>query len=329
MSIAIERLVNLALYFAASTRPVTAEQIRTEVIGYPADQDEAAFLRMFERDKEDLRQAGLTIDSDEQGRYLLDRSATFAAPLDLSAEEAAVVRIAGSALLGDPSFPFAKDLRLALAKISAGLGEGTPPSVSHLADENPEKQGASVAQIADAAGRCKRMTFDYTNSYGATAGREVEPYGLFLHEGRWYLVGRDTSADSIRTYTVARADNITVNAGRPKSADFTRPEDFDVRTFVCFPFQYGSAADEFEAVLRFAPSVAWRAERLAAGHGVLSEEEDGPVGQKVRLWRVSAHSRDRVLRFAIEHGPGVSVVAPPALAAEMRAGLERVAALHG
>ncbi|MGV8084033.1 MAG: helix-turn-helix transcriptional regulator [Coriobacteriia bacterium] len=326
----VERLVNLALCFAHARTPLTAAQIRAEVNGYPSGQDEAAFLRMFERDKDDLRASGLVIESDEQGCYRLDRSATFASELDLSPAEAATVRLVGSAFLGDPSFPFADDLALALAKLSPGLGREGASAASRLADEDPRRQGRTVAALADAAARRKRAAFSYTNSSGATAPREVEPYGLFLHDGRWYLVGRDARSGNVRTYTIARIAELRVNEGRPKSADFERPADFDVSNHIALPFQYGSADEEFEAVLRFEPGVAWRAERLSARNGTLAAEKDAagnPTG--ALLWRLRARSKARLLRFAIEQGPGIMVAKPAGLIAELHAGLERVEALHG
>ena len=54
----VERIVNLAMYLSAARAPVTWEDIRTEVAGYPPDQNRDAFLRMFERDKKQLRESG-------------------------------------------------------------------------------------------------------------------------------------------------------------------------------------------------------------------------------------------------------------------------------
>lgn len=330
MTDVVERLVNLALLFAHSRGPLTAEQIRAEVAGYPADQDETAFLRMFERDKDDLRASGLVIESDEQGHYRLDRSATFASQLDLTPAEAATVRLVGGAFLGDPSFPFANELALALAKLSSGLGGSGAPVASRLADEDPRRQGRTVAALSDAAERRKRVAFSYTNSSGVTAPRDVEPYGLFLHDGRWYLVGRDTASGNVRTYTVARTATLSVNAEKPRSADFERPEGFDVSDHIATPFQYGPAEAEFEAVLRFEPGVAWRAEKLSARNGTtLAEKDSSGVPTGAVLWRLRARSAPRLLRFAIEQGPGVSIAEPAGLAEELRSGLTRVEALHG
>jgi proteasome accessory factor B len=326
VSDAVERLLNLALYLADAREPVTAERIRADVAGYaPAgQQDDAAFFRMFERDKDQLRAAGFLIEGDERGRYLLDRPRTFAAPLDLTPEETAAVRTAGTAMLGDPSFPYAEDLRLALAKIATGVDTDAVPAAARLADEDPVRQGAVVAALSGAAARGKRATFAYTNSYGASAPHELEPYGLFLHDGRWYTVGRDAGRDEVRTYAVARMSDVAVDPARPATRDFERPDGFDVRSYVMLPFQYGPAADEFEAVLRFAPQIAWRAAGLAAGQGDFAENRSSALE-----WRIAARSRDRLLRFVIENGPGITVASPGDLASELRARLEEVATLHG
>jgi proteasome accessory factor B len=321
---AVERLVNLAFYLAQASEPVSAERIRVDVAGYPAGQDTEAFLRMFERDKDVLRDAGFSIVTNESGAYVIDGAATFAAVVDLTAEEAVAVRTAGTALLGDPSFPFAGELRLALAKIASAIDGGDVHSAARLADENPLRQGESVALLSDAAQRRKRVTFSYTNSRGVSAPREIEPFGLFLFDGRWYAVGRDVASNETRTYTVARASDIAVNAVKPKSPDFERPADFDVASFSRLAFQYGEAAEEFEAAVRFAPSAAWRSASLAGGRGTLEPAADGGA-----LWRIPARDRHRLTRFVLENGPGLRLAEPPDAAAELRAGLEEVARIHG
>jgi predicted DNA-binding transcriptional regulator YafY len=91
---------------------------------------------------------------------------------------------------------------------------------------------------------------------------------------------------------------------------------------VRLPFQYGR--DVFEATLRFAPGGAWRAERLADGRGTLTSAEDGSVA-----WRIDAASEIRLLCWVIENGPGIDVVAPPALREALAGGLAKVVTAHG
>ena len=317
---AVERLVNLALFLAAARGPVSAGQVRAEVIGYPQGQDEAAFLRMFERDKDELRGLGLAIEATPDGRYQLDAERTFVSGLDLAAEDEAALRASAVVLLDDPSFPFAGDLRYALAKVS-GLTDGDVPAAAHLADEHPEAQGRIAATLAASAAARKRVTFDYTNSAGRSARHSVDPYGLFLNAGRWYLVGRDTRRDEVRVYAVARMEDVTPNATRPRSADFERPADFDVSEYIGLPFQYGPG-DVFDAVVRFAHAVAWRATALTGGAGEIRADGDS------LLWHVTARDAARLARWAIAHGPGLVVESPPEAAKLARSGLTAVVDAH-
>lgn len=324
MTDATERLVNLALYLAAARGAVTRQRIRADVAGYPpaAQQDETAFARMLERDKKDLRAAGLVIESDAEGNYRLDAAATFATGVTLAPEEAAAVRAVGVALLADPSFPFAEELRFALAKIATALETPDAPVRALTADEEPRRQGSAVAALSDAVATSKLASFEYTNSLGGTKPHDVEPFGLFARDGRWYLVGRDTLLDETRTYTVGRIHDLSVNAIKPETPDFVRPAEFDVANFIGLPFQYGR--EQLDATLAFEPGEAWRAAGAAAGKGELATGTDGSV-----TWRVLARDRRRLLRWVVENGPGISVIEPSDLAEELASGLHAAAMANG
>lgn len=320
----MERLVNLAFFFdKAGGSPVTAEQIRAEVAGYPLDQDTAAFLRMFERDKDDLRRAGLAIAADPDGTYRLDVKSTFATEVQLAPEEAAALRAVGLAMLEDPAFPFAEDLRFSLAKIATALDSGDTPVVARTADERPSEQGQAVAALDAAVATRKRVEFDYTNSLGEYKHHEVEPFGLFARDGRWYLVGRDVELDRQRVYALARLQDLAVNPKRPKSPDFDAPAGFDVASFVGLPFQY-SPSPVVEVTLRFEPEHAWRARLLTAGKGRLEEASDGSA-----LWKVDARDLDRLARWIVESGPGVVPVSPLELVDRLAKGLSAALAANG
>ena len=324
MSDSAERLVNLALYFADARTAVSAIQVRADVVGYPEGQDLPTFLRMFERDKDDLRRMGFAIESDAEGNYRLDRAGTYARAVELDPAEAAVVRVAAGSLLEDDSFPFAADLRLALAKITAEDPGASDFTTARLADEDPAVQGGTALLLTEAAAARKSVNFDYTNSAGLSAPHQIEPFGLFVHDGRWYLVGRDIAKSEVRTYTVARMSGVIVNPAAPKTPDFERPDDFDVARWVSLPFQYGPASAEFDATLVFSPPVAWRALALARGHGHMETAADGSA-----TWEVQARDPDRLIRFVVEAGPGVDLVAPAAAVALLHERLAEVVSAHG
>jgi proteasome accessory factor B len=323
---ATERIVNLAFYVASAREPVSAEEIRTHVAGYPAGQTDEAFGRMFERDKEDLRAAGLvfTVDRDDVERYRLDERATFAEAVELTPVEAVELRMAAAAMLADSSFPFTDDLRPAIAKVVAAArtpaGHADALLASSSADEAPEAQGAAVAQLAGALAARKRVSFGYTGALGHESQRDVEPWGLFARDGRWYLVAFDPASDDVRIFAVSRMTGLAV-APRPKSADFESPAGFDVARYMLMPFQYGPRA--VQATLRFAGPAASRAQALGADQGVMLPDGGGRY-----LWTVPVASEELLARWIVTHGPGIEVVTPASLATRLRDGLQEVVRLH-
>lgn len=333
---ATERLVNLAMFLESSPRPVTAEECRAEIAGYPEDQDDSAFFRMFERDKDELRAAGVAIRVSRREAveaYEVDRAATHVRPVDFTPEEEAVLRVATASLAADPSFPFAEDLRLALAKALPEVDAACAlPVAGSLADEDPAAQGTLAGVLADAADARKRVVFGYTNARGETAEREVEPYGLFLREGRWYLVALDSGRLEVRTFALTRMREPRVNQRQPKTPDFAVPEEFDISTFVLLPFQYGDG-ELREAVVRIAPAAAFRADTLTAGVGELASATPSAGADATTedslLWRVGYRDGDALLRWLIANGPGLEPLEPSDLVARLVRGLEEVAARHG
>lgn len=318
-----ERLVNLALLLGAATGPVSAAECRAAGIGYPEGQDEIAFLRMFERDKDVLRGCGLAIEVVKDGdgeRYVLDRSATYAAEVTLTPEETAAVRTAAAALAGDASFPFADDLTAALTKLGWGADERS--AYSEAVDENPDVQVQAARLLASAATARKTVTFGYTNVRGEHKAHIVEPYGLFFREGRWYLVARDRDLGDVRVYALRRMDGCAVNPSAPKTPDFAVPEGLAIDEYARLPFQYGR--EPFEARVRFAPDEAWRADRLSGGVGALASDPDGSAE-----WRVEASDAEALASWCVEHGPGVLPIGPDAAVTAFRMGLEEVCERHG
>ncbi|MBN2841071.1 MAG: WYL domain-containing protein [Coriobacteriia bacterium] len=323
MSDSVERMVNLALYLASSRAPRSAEDCRAAGLGYPADQDDAAFIRMFERDKDALRAAGLVIDVVDAGDsdvYRIDAEATYARALELSTAERASLRAVATAFVDDPGFPFGDALRSATAKLGTS-GESGPIASAELGRTAPAGQGGTARAIAEAVQARKTVTFEYTNASGETRARAVDPYGVFFRDGSWYLVGRDRNLDEVRTFAIPRMSAIDVNPVRPRTPDFERPVDFDIRLAERLPFQYG--VTPFTARIRFLPETAWRIDRLARGHGTSQALPDGSA-----VWVVEASDVRRLASWIIDEGPGLYAVEPEEVVDAVLVGLRKVAEAH-
>src|SRR6201982_2654097 len=93
-----ERLLGLVVCLLSTSRYLSADQIRQAVPGYP-EQDEL-FKRMFERDKEDLRDLGVPLETglnhpfDDDPGYRIRQQAYELPELRLEADEAAVLGLA-------------------------------------------------------------------------------------------------------------------------------------------------------------------------------------------------------------------------------------------
>src|SRR5271169_2417399 len=96
----VERLLNLVIALLSTRSYITAEKIRSSVAGYADSASDEAFSRMFERDKNELRDLGIPLETgkassfDTTEGYRINRDAYALPAVELTAEEAAAVAVA-------------------------------------------------------------------------------------------------------------------------------------------------------------------------------------------------------------------------------------------
>lgn len=258
----VQRWTDLLAALLRRNFPVDFNTLRQEVPAYcEAGRTNATTMRMFERDKDDLRALGVPIESvtDEDGtlsRYRLASKQFYLPYLHMVAERPGAVRrprgpgyqglamlafepeeldaVARAAnrvaALGDPAL--AHEARVAMRKLGHDLPiAATTASTEHIALDQPPAS-AVLDALNDALRRRKLLAFTYRSMQrGAEGRRSVEPYGLLFLSGHWYLIGRDTDADARRQFRVSRIANVEVNEKRAQSADFDTPADFDLSSF--------------------------------------------------------------------------------------------------
>ncbi len=228
-----ERLLNLVICLLATRRWLTKEQIRLAVPQYADCESAEAFDRMFERDKEDLRDLGVPVVTgtdalwfeDETG-YRIDRDTYALPPIELDAEELAVVGLASrvwqQASLAGPAAQ-------ALTKLTA-LGvetdEGGPAGLE------PRIRTAEPAfePLYTATRDHQPVSFTYRKPDGEAAVREVEPWAVVSRSGRWYLVGRDRQRQAARVFRLSRIESNVRRLGRP--GQYEVPEGLDAQKMI-------------------------------------------------------------------------------------------------
>jgi predicted DNA-binding transcriptional regulator YafY len=225
-----ERLLNLVICLLATRRPLTAEQIRQAVPGYDRDSDEA-FQRMFERDKNELRELGIPIrvERDWEGElgYRIERQAYELPEIKLEPDEAAVLGLAAqvwqrAALAGAASGAL---LKLRAAGVETDEASARP---FELRVDTPDP---AFPALWEAVRDRRVVRFDYRAAgRGEVLTRTVEPWGVVSRRGRWYLVGHDRDRGAPRVFRLSRIAGEVRPVGRP--GQVTVPEDVDIRAMV-------------------------------------------------------------------------------------------------
>lgn len=212
-----QRLVNLVICLRSTNAYLSAGEIRRMVQGYDDCENEAAYLRMFERDKRELREVGVPLD---QGASLAPGSpAGYRIPaqgyelpeITLTPEQAGVLAVAAEVWREGERAARADG---ALAKlIAAGIDpvHDAGPAVSV---QDPVEL-AAAAVVAEAVAEGRLLTFSHTPA-GATEARprRIEPWWTGSRQGNWYVVGHDLDRGQPRTFRLVRVSDLRVGHAR-------------------------------------------------------------------------------------------------------------------
>ncbi len=229
-----ERLLSLVVCLLSAGRFLTATQIRAAVPGYPDTFD--AFKRMFERDKDELRELGIPLETgtnssaDDETGYRISRQAYMLPDIRLEPDEAAVLGLAGLAAGVWRRAELAGAAAGALLKLrAAGIDaeEITQPGIE------PRLQAAEAAfgPLWEAVRDRRPVEFAYRAAgRSSPQRRRLEPWGVVNRHGRWYVAGHDLDRAEVRVFRLGRIDGPVSFAGRPGTV--TVPAGTDVREIV-------------------------------------------------------------------------------------------------
>lgn len=342
-----QRWLDLIAFLVRHRLPVDVDQVMN---GVPADRakwnsdqetDRATVRRMFERDKDELRDAGIPLETKEftidhgaetvHGYQLAARDfylpylrlvgsqeadsgsegkgsrkpAGVASPMELAitGEEAATAIEALRRVAELPSSPFAKEARSALRKLGFDIDiAALGESPVVYADEMAPT--SVLRQLTGAVRERKRVRFRYHGIHrGEATDRDVAPYGLLFQHGQWYLIGHDYTRDALRVFRLGRMDPPEV--GKGKAPEYQIPDDFDVHDYARRqPWELGDDEPLIAHVQFDFPLSLW-AERNR--HGEKVEERTG--GAVIRRFQV--RQTDPFLRW-LQQFAGEAVVTDPA-----------------
>jgi proteasome accessory factor B len=318
-----ERLFSLVLALLATESGLTKSEILSTVQGYrqrfKASGDNSNLERQFERDKDDIRDLGVpleTVESPGQAgnnqnlRYRIPRGA-YELPGDISfsAEETTLLNLAAMVWREGS---LSTESRRAVMKLK-GLGVVSDEPVLGYAPRLRVRD-AAFEPLRTALEKNAIVRFAYLKPGEAEARiREVAPLALVQHQGRWHLHALEPGTEVTKTFLLRRITSRISMTG----ATFAAPVgDQTERALAELEEVWDSHSAEVEVVPE--TDAATRLHKRP-GTVVLSSGA-------LRL-----HYSDANI-FADElagYGPEVLVLSPPVLRAAVKARLLTTAAAHG
>jgi predicted DNA-binding transcriptional regulator YafY len=204
----------------------------------------------------------------------------------------------------------------ALAKINRVLPSTLRRQVEALEETlgfTATRGGAAAADagvvllVADAIRRRRRLRTSYRTFAGEESERELSPYGLVVHSGRWYLAAYDHLRDDLRTFRLDRM----WRAALAEPAALPPPEGFDAvahvtRALASVPWKW-----EVEVLLELPIDVAAR--RIPATLAEVVEDAGGT------LLRMRVESLEWMASVLAGLGCGFTIRRPDELRASVRA----------
>jgi proteasome accessory factor B len=225
-----ERLLSLVVCLLSSQRYLTATQIRAAVPGYPDSFD--AFKRMFERDKEELRELGIPLEvgtnasQDEELGYRIPRQAYVLPDIRLEPDEAAMLALAARVWRQAELAGAAAGALLKLRAAGVEAEETSQPGIE------PRLTGeAAFGPLWEAVRDRRPVAFSYRAAgRSEPQRRQLEPWGVVNRHGRWYVAGHDQARDAVRVFRLSRIEGQVEFSGPRGSVSV--PEGTDVRELV-------------------------------------------------------------------------------------------------
>ncbi|GAB2815267.1 WYL domain-containing protein [Actinoallomurus bryophytorum] len=273
-------------------------------------------VRTVYRDIESLHAAGVPLygEAGHAGGYqLLDGYRTRLTGLSVPEAEALF-------LSGVPGPASELGLGSALAAAQLKLRAALPPDLRVQADRMrgrfhldapgwyaPDDDVRHLPQVADAVWHGRVLDVRYRRWKAPTdVDRRLEPYGLVLKAGRWYVV----AGPGPRTYRVDQILDVTV-----REEEFAPPDGFDLAAYWRdYQADFHARLYGGEAVVRLAPDAAARltgaARQALADTGVT--ESDGWVRAVLPI-----ESLDHAHRTFLALGTDIEIVEPPELRARL------------
>lgn len=324
----VERLVNLVIALLSTRSYITAEKIRSSVAGYSDSPSAEAFSRMFERDKNELRDLGIPLEVgrvsvlDAGEGYRINRDAYALPPVELTPDEAAAVALATQLWESPELITATQGALLKLRAAGVDVDPDAPVAIASPAGV-PGLRGSEevLGILLSAIDSRQAVQFPHRPSRAEPyTTRTVEPWGVVTEKGRWYLVGHDRDRDDTRVFRLSRIGAEVTPIG-PAGA-VTVPDDVDLRKIVAQTVAETPTGGQARVWVADGRATALR----RAGRATGARQLGGRDGEVIEL---DIGSTDQLARDIAGYGADAVVLDPQSLREDVLARLRAQAGLRG
>lgn len=335
-----ERWLNLIAFLLNHHYAVAREEILTHVTDYQDDWNSGderrreSARRKFERDKAELRELGVVLDTqkvsvphadqDVDG-YIL-RPKDFYLPYlevatgrrsprpyhlhsaQIATAEVTVLRRAAAWVAQLEGTPLGAAAQSAVRKLSFDVPEiesGGPETVIHEPTSGGFERQFAILKDGVESHRAVRCRY-YGIGRDEERTRVIEPYGLMLVWGHWYCVGRARDRDALRVFRVDRMADAKLVQG--DDGEFVVPRSFRIADYLDrAPWELGEGKPVTATVRVRFPQSRWV---LAEGLGKVKRHvtEDGSA-----VLEFGVRMPDAFIRWLLPFGGQAELLGPPAL----------------
>lgn len=316
MSRKTERLVNLTIALLATKRYLTKSEIFRTIEGYEGSAESKE--RMFERDKDDLRNLGIDIEvgsfdplfEDEAGYRIKPDNYQFQLG-EISSQEVSLLSLAAEAWRGAA---LAGSAQTALRKLHAiGIKtdlDSLPELAPHVNNRDRNLQIAISAITSK-----KVISFQYLSEDLQLQNRKVAPYAVASKYGYWYLYGEDRDKNSLRSFRLDRISGEIDEEGR--SSAYEIPPDFQIRNHML-------ASEESATALIYL--------RSGRANNLRNRSKASENGKKIAGWdlvELTFRDRERLIEELLWYGDDVVLSQPQDIRDEIISRLKSAVTAHG
>jgi proteasome accessory factor B len=222
-----ERIINLVLLLRSTKRGFTKSEIFKKIPGYGAESNFETASTMFERDKAELQKAGIYLDvyqadayAEDEFRYRLNDDDALLPEIEFTDSETAALSVALGAWKSTIQKSDAVQAQLKLE----GLGHTFTNNLPVLEMSGNQQ----LAVLLQAISVRKRIVFEYLKPGDKTpAQRRLEPWGVLVRGGSWFVYGFDTDRQADRVFNLNRLIGDVKTTGNSNSYEI--PADLDYK----------------------------------------------------------------------------------------------------